>query len=118
LPMLIQMPFWMAFYWVLANSVEIRQAPFMFWIHDLTARDPYFVLPAILGVANYAQFKLNPAPADPVQAKVMGFMPIMMTVMMAWFPAGLSLYWVTNTLLSILQQWHINRVVAAASKKP
>lgn len=118
LPMLIQMPFWMAFYWVLANSVEMRQAPFMGWITDLTSRDPYFILPIILGIVNFVQFKLNPAPTDPVQAKMMSFMPILMTVMMAWFPSGLALYWITNTLLSILQQWHINRVVADAAKKP
>jgi YidC/Oxa1 family membrane protein insertase len=118
LPMLVQMPVFMAFYWVILNAAEMRQAPFLGYLTDLTARDPYFILPLILGVLNFAQFKLNPAPADPVQAKVMMFMPILMTGMMVLFPTGLVLYWITNTGLSILQQWHINRVVAGASKKP
>ncbi len=116
LPMLIQMPFFMAFYWVILNSAEMRQAPFIGYLTDLSARDPYFILPLILGVANFMQFKLNPAPTDPVQAKVMMMMPILMTGMMVLFPSGLVLYWITNTSLSILQQWHINRVVAGASK--
>jgi YidC/Oxa1 family membrane protein insertase len=118
LPMLVQMPVFMAFYWVILNAAEMRQAPFLGYLTDLTARDPYFILPLILGVLNFAQFRLNPAPADPVQAKVMMFMPILMTGMMVLFPTGLVLYWITNTGLSILQQWHINRVVAGASKKP
>jgi YidC/Oxa1 family membrane protein insertase len=117
LPILIQMPVWMAFYWVILNSAEMRQAPFIGYLTDLSTRDPYFVLPILLGVANFVQFKLNPAPADPVQAKVMMVMPIAMSGLMALFPSGLALYWITNTGLSILQQWHINRVVAAASKK-
>jgi len=117
LPTLIQMPVWMAFYWVILNSAEIRQAPFIGYLSDLSSRDPYFILPIILGAANFAQFRLNPAPADPVQAKVMMMMPLLMTGMMAFFPAGLALYWITNTVLSIAQQWHINRVVAAGAKK-
>jgi len=117
LPMLVQMPVWMAFYWVILNSAEMRNAPFIGYLTDLSTKDPYFILPLILGVVNFMQFKLNPAPADPVQAKVMMMMPIGITVMMAWFPSGLALYWITNTGLSILQQWHINRVVAAAAKK-
>jgi YidC/Oxa1 family membrane protein insertase len=116
LPILIQIPFFMGFYWVLLESVEMRQAPFIGWITDLSSRDPYFVLPIIMGIANFVQFKLNPAPPDPMQAKVMAFMPIVMTVMMAWFPAGMVLYWITNTVLSALQQWRINQVIAADSK--
>jgi YidC/Oxa1 family membrane protein insertase len=117
LPMLIQMPVFMAFYWAILNSAEMRQAPFIGYLTDLSSRDPYFILPALLGVANFMQFKLNPAPADPVQAKMMMMMPILMTGMMVMFPSGLVLYWITNTSLSILQQWHINRVVSGVAKK-
>jgi YidC/Oxa1 family membrane protein insertase len=113
LPILIQMPFFLAFYWVLVESVEMRQAPFALWITDLSSRDPYFILPLIMGAAMLVQQKLNPAPADPVQARVMQIMPIMFTGFFAFFPAGLVLYWVTNTLLSIAQQWKINKVVHA-----
>ncbi|MEJ2299420.1 MAG: membrane protein insertase YidC [Woeseiaceae bacterium] len=116
LPILIQMPFFLAFYWVLLESVEMRQAPFALWINDLSTRDPYFILPLIMGGAMLVQQKLNPAPTDPVQAKVMQIMPIMFTVFFAFFPSGLVLYWVTNTLLSIAQQWQINRVVEAEAK--
>ncbi|MBT8088294.1 MAG: membrane protein insertase YidC [Gammaproteobacteria bacterium] len=117
LPILIQMPFFLAFYWVLLESVEMRQAPFALWITDLSTRDPYFILPLIMGAAMFMQQKLNPAPADPVQAKVMQIMPIMFTVFFAFFPSGLVLYWVTNTLLSIAQQWKINMVVEAEAKQ-
>jgi YidC/Oxa1 family membrane protein insertase len=113
LPILIQMPFFLSFYWVLVESVEMRQAPFALWITDLSSRDPYFILPLIMGAAMLFQQKLNPAPADPVQAKVMQIMPIMFTGFFAFFPSGLVLYWVTNTLLSIAQQWKINKVVHA-----
>jgi len=116
LPILIQMPFFLAFYWVLLESVEMRQAPFALWITDLSTRDPYFILPLIMGAAMFMQQKLNPAPADPVQAKVMQIMPIMFTGFFAFFPSGLVLYWVTNTLLSIAQQWKINTVVEAEAK--
>jgi len=116
LPMLIQMPFFMGFYWVLLESAEMHQAPFVGWITDLSARDPYFILPIIMGVANFVQFKVNPPQADPTQAKIMAFMPIVMTVMMAWFPAGLLLYWITNTIVSALQQWRINKLVAMDSQ--
>ena len=112
LPILIQMPFFFAFYWVLIESVEIRQAPFMLWIGDLSSRDPYFVLPLLMGAAMLVQTRLNPAPPDPIQAKVMQIMPIMFTGFFAFFPAGLVLYWLTNTTLSILQQWRINKVIA------
>ena len=111
LPILIQMPFFLAFYWVLLESVEMRQAPFALWISDLSSRDPYFILPIIMGAAMLFQQRLNPAPADPVQAKVMQVMPIMFTGFFAFFPSGLVLYWVTNTLLSIAQQWYINKIV-------
>jgi YidC/Oxa1 family membrane protein insertase len=118
LPILIQMPFFLAFYWVLLESVEMRQAPFALWITDLSTRDPYFILPLIMGAAMFMQQKLNPAPADPVQAKVMQIMPVMFTGFFAFFPSGLVLYWVTNTLLSIAQQWKINKVVEAEAKVP
>ncbi|MFO1377251.1 MAG: membrane protein insertase YidC [Steroidobacteraceae bacterium] len=117
LPIVVQIPFFLAFYWVLLESVEMRQAPFMLWIQDLSSRDPYFVLPLLMGAAMFGQYKLNPTPPDPVQAKVFAFMPLIMTGMFAFFPAGLVLYWLTNTLLSIAQQWHINRLVEAESKK-
>lgn len=117
LPILIQMPVFLAFYWVLLESVEMRQAPFFGWINDLSSRDPFFVLPAIMAGAMFVQYKLNPAPPDPIQAKVFMFMPLAMSVMFAFFPAGLVLYWVTNTILSILQQWNINRRIEAKAKK-
>jgi YidC/Oxa1 family membrane protein insertase len=114
LPILIQIPFFLAFYWVLLESVEMRQAPFFAWITDLSVRDPYFILPILMGAAMYGQFKLQPMPStDPMQAKIFAFMPVIMSVTMAWFPAGLVLYWLTNTLLSIAQQWRINKLVAA-----
>lgn len=113
LPILIQMPFFLSFYWVLVESVEMRQAPFALWITDLSSRDPFFILPLIMGAAMLFQQRLNPAPADPVQARVMQIMPIMFTGFFAFFPSGLVLYWVTNTLLSIAQQWKINKVVHA-----
>jgi YidC/Oxa1 family membrane protein insertase len=117
LPILIQMPVFFAFYWVLLESVEMRQAPFFGWIQDLSSRDPFFVLPVIMAGAMYVQFKLNPTPPDPIQAKVFAILPIVMSVMFAFFPSGLVLYWVTNTLLSIAQQWNINRRIELAAKK-
>jgi YidC/Oxa1 family membrane protein insertase len=117
LPILIQMPVFFAFYWVLLESVEMRQAPFMGWIQDLSAKDPWFVLPIIMAVAMFIQYKLNPAPPDPIQAKVFMILPLIMSVTFAFFPAGLVLYWVTNTILSILQQWNINRRIEAAANK-
>jgi YidC/Oxa1 family membrane protein insertase len=118
LPILIQIPFFLAFYWVLLESVEMRQAPFFGWITDLSSRDPFFILPLLMGAAMFAQFKLQPMPStDPMQAKVFAFMPVIMSVTMAWFPAGLVLYWLTNTLLSIAQQYRINKLVAAETKK-
>ena len=116
LPMVVQIPVFISFYWVLVESVEMRQAPFMMWINDLSAHDRFFVLPLLMGIAMFAQFKLNPPPPDPTQAKIMQFMPLVMTGMMAWFPSGLVLYWLTNTVLSILQQWRINQVIQAMAK--
>jgi len=111
-PMLIQMPFFFAFYWVLVESVEMRQAPFMLWINDLSSRDPWYVLPLLMGVAMFFQTRLQPPPPDPMQARVMQIMPIAFTFMFFLFPAGLVLYWLTNTVLGILQQWRINKLVS------
>jgi YidC/Oxa1 family membrane protein insertase len=116
LPIIIQIPVFLAFYWVLLESVEMRQAPFVGWINDLSSRDPYFVLPAIMAAAMFIQYKLNPTPPDPVQAKVFMIMPFVMSAMFAVFPSGLVLYWVTNTILSIAQQWNINRRIEKAKK--
>jgi len=90
----------------------MRQAPFLLWIDDLSSRDPYFVLPLLMGVAMFFQTRLNPPPPDPMQARVMQIMPIVFTGMFLWFPSGLVLYWLTNTVLGILQQWRINKIVA------
>ena len=117
LPMVVQIPVFISFYRVLLESVEMRQAPFLLWINDLSSRDPYFVLPLLMGGAMFAQFKLNPAPPDPMRAKIMQFMPLIMTGMMAFFPSGLTLYWLTNTVLSIAQQWRVNKVVEAEAAK-
>jgi len=117
LPILVQIPVFIAFYWVLLESVEMRQAPWILWVQDLSSRDPVFVLPAIMAVAMWGQFKLNPPPPDPTQAKVFAMMPFVMAFTMAFFPAGLVLYWITNTGLSILQQWRINQLVEAEIKK-
>ncbi|MCO6412988.1 MAG: membrane protein insertase YidC [Thiogranum sp.] len=114
LPVLVQIPVFIALYWVLLESVEMRQAPFMLWINDLSAKDPYFVLPLIMGVTMFIQQKLNPAPLDPIQAKVMMILPVVFTVFFAFFPAGLVLYWVVNNTLSIAQQWVITRRVESA----
>lgn len=114
LPMIIQIPFFIAFYWVLLESVEMRQAPFALWITDISSRDPYFVLPLLMGVAMFVQQKLNPAPPDPVQAKVMMILPVMFTGFFAFFPAGLVLYWLTNSVLSVVQQWNINRKMSVS----
>src|SRR5256884_2904779 len=104
LPIVIQIPVFLAFYWVLLESVEMRQAPFAFWIHDLSSRDPLFILPAIMAVAMFVQYKLNPAPPDPVQAKGFMIMPIAMSATFAFFPAGPGLSSGANTPLSVCQQ--------------
>lgn len=113
LPILVQMPVFLAFYWVLVESVELRQADFMFWINDLTAIDPYFVLPVLFGLTMWFQQKLNPMPQDPAQAMMMKVFPIVFTVFFAFFPAGLVLYWLVNNILSIAQQWYITRKMGA-----
>ena len=105
--MLLQIPFFIALYWVLVESVELRQAPFYWWIHDLSVKDPLHILPLIMGATMYLQQKLNPPPPDPTQAKVFMFLPVIFTVLFWNFPAGLVLYWITNNSLSILQQWYI-----------
>jgi YidC/Oxa1 family membrane protein insertase len=115
LPILVQMPVFFAFYWVLIESVEMRQAPFFLWIQDLSVRDPFFVLPLLMLGAMMFQMRLNPTPPDPVQAKVMQIMPIVFSALFAFFPAGLVLYWLTNTVTSIAQQWRINQLVARES---
>src|SRR5258706_6299526 len=116
LPILVQIPVFIALYWVLLASIELRHAPWLGWIQDLSAPDPYFILPVIYAVSMFVQTKLNPQPADPVQAKVMLIMPIMFSVFFLFFPSGLVLYWVVQNLLSIVQQWHINRTLEAESK--
>ena len=115
-PMLLQMPVFIALYWVLSESVEIRHSPWIFWIQDLSAKDPLFILPLIMGASMFLMQKLQPAPTDPMQAKVFQLMPIMFTFFFMMFPAGLVLYWTVNNLLSILQQWYVNRQIAAAAK--
>ncbi|MEX8503706.1 MAG: membrane protein insertase YidC [Leptothrix ochracea] len=109
LPIVVQMPVFIALYWVLLSAVEMRNAPWIFWVTDLSAKDPFYVLPLVMTASTLLQTWLNPTPPDPVQAKMMWAMPLVFSVMFFFFPAGLVLYWVTNNLLSILQQWLINR---------
>ena len=115
LPILVQMPVFIALYWVLLESVEIRHAPFILWLNDLSVKDPYFILPLLMGVSMFIQQKLNPTPPDPMQAKVMQWLPVIFTFMFLWFPAGLVLYWVVNNTLSIVQQYIITRQIEAAN---
>ena len=115
LPVVIQIPVFISLYWVLLSSVEMRGAPWVLWIHDLSVPDPYYILPVIMAASMFVQTKLNPTPPDPVQAKIMMYMPIVFSVMFFFFPAGLVLYWVVNNLLSIAQQWQINQMFG---KKP
>jgi len=115
LPIVVQIPVFLALYWVLLESVEMRQTPFIFWIRDLSTPDPFFVLPVVMGLSMYVQQLLNPQPPDPMQRRIFMVMPVAFTVMFLFFPAGLVLYWVVNNLLSILQQWRITRVIAAKS---
>ena len=114
-PILVQMPVFIALYWVLMESVELRQAPFALWINDLSVMDPYFVLPILMGASMYFMQKLNPAPPDPMQAKIMQWMPIVFTFFFLWFPAGLVLYWLCNNLLSMAQQYLINRRIESGA---
>ena len=116
-PILLQIPVFIALYWVLLESVELRQAPFMLWIEDLSIADPYFVLPLIMGASMFIQQKLNPAPMDEMQKNIMKFLPVIFTVFFLFFPAGLVLYWVVNNILSITQQWVITRRIEAGTGK-
>ena len=117
LPVLVQIPVFIALYWVLIESVEFRQAPFMLWIQDLSAKDPYYVLPLLMGLSMFIQQKLSPQPPDPLQAKVMMMMPILFTVIFLNFPSGLVLYWLVNNVLSIAQQWYITRKIERDAEK-
>lgn len=110
-PVLIQIPVFMCLYWVLSETVEFRQAPFMLWIQDLSVQDPFYVLPVIMGITMKIQQSLNPAPIDPIQAKIMKMFPLVFTVFFLFFPAGLVLYWVVNNTLSIIQQWYITKSI-------
>ena len=112
LPIVVQIPVFIALYWVLLESVELRQAPLALWIHDLSAPDPYYVLPILMGASMCVQQLLNPAPVDPMQANIMRILPIVFTLFFLWFPAGLVLYWLVNNLLSIAQQWFVMRKFA------
>ncbi len=117
LPILVQMPVFIALYWTLMESVELRQAPFILWIHDLSVMDPYFVLPLMMGASMFFMQMLNPPPPDPMQAKIMKWMPVVFTFFFLWFPAGLVLYWVVNNLLSMAQQYVITRQIEAGAAK-
>ena len=117
LPILVQIPVFIALYWVLLGAVEMRDAPWALWITDLSSADPYYVLPVIMVVSMVIQTKLNPTPPDPIQAKVMMMMPFIFGVMFFWFPSGLVLYWVVNNILSIAQQWQITRMIEGGGKK-
>jgi YidC/Oxa1 family membrane protein insertase len=116
LPIVVQMPFFIALYWVLLSSVEMRNAPWIGWISDLSSKDPFYILPIVMTLSTMFQTWLNPTPPDPVQAKMMWIMPLVFSVMFFVFPAGLVLYWVTNTLLSIAQQWVINKQLGVLNK--
>ena len=116
LPILVQIPVFIALYWVLLGAVEMRDAPWILWIHDLASPDPFYILPVIMIVSMVIQTKLNPTPPDPIQAKVMMAMPFVFGIMFLWFPAGLVLYWVVNNILSIAQQWYITRMIDAGGK--
>ncbi|MDO0945498.1 membrane protein insertase YidC [Chromohalobacter israelensis] len=113
LPIVVQMPVFIALYWMLLESVELRHAPFILWINDLSAQDPYFILPIIMGASMFVQQLLNPTPPDPMQAKIMKMLPVVFTFFFLWFPAGLVIYWICNNVISILQQWIITRKIEA-----
>jgi YidC/Oxa1 family membrane protein insertase len=117
LPILVQMPVFIALYWMLMESVELRHAPFMLWIDDLSVMDPYFVLPVLMGASMFFMQKLNPPPPDPMQAKIMQWLPVVFTFFFLWFPAGLVLYWVVNNVLSMAQQYVITRQIEKAATK-
>lgn len=111
LPMVVQIPVFIALYWVLLESVELRQAPWILWIQDMSIKDPFYVLPVLMGITMFIQQKLNPAPVDPIQAKIFMFLPLVFSIFFAFFPAGLVLYWVVNNTISIAQQYYITRHV-------
>ncbi len=115
LPIVIQIPVFISLYWMLLGSIELRHAPFFGWIQDLSAVDPYYILPIIMGISMIIQTKLNPKPTDPIQAKVMTWMPVIFSVFFFFFPAGLVLYWVVNNIISIWQQWFVNKSIHAAA---
>ncbi|MEZ5593886.1 MAG: membrane protein insertase YidC [Gammaproteobacteria bacterium] len=117
LPILVQIPVFIALYWMLLESVELRQAPWLGWIQDLSTKDPYYILPLIMGVSMFIQQRLNPTPPDPIQAKVMMALPVVFTFFFLWFPSGLVLYWVVNNVLSITQQYIITKRVEAGTAK-
>ena len=116
LPIVVQIPVFLALYWTLLGAVEMRDAPWMFWIHDLSSQDPYYVLPLIMMATMFIQTKLNPTPPDPIQAKMTMFMPLIFGGMFLFFPSGLVLYWVVNNVLSIAQQWQITRMFQNGGK--
>ena len=116
LPIVVQIPVFIALYWALLGAVEMRDAPWMLWIKDLSSQDPYYVLPVIMMATMLIQTKLNPTPPDPIQAKITMIMPFAFGIMFFWFPAGLVLYWVVNNVLSIAQQWQITRMIERGGK--
>ena len=117
LPILVQIPVFIALYWVLLGSVELRDAPFLWWIQDLSSKDPYYVLPLLMAASMFIQMKLNPKPTDPLQARLMMMMPIIFSIFFFFFPAGLVLYWLVNNILSIGQQWFVNNKIHAEALK-
>lgn len=117
LPMVIQMPVFISLYWMLSESVELRHSPFILWVHDLSAMDPYFILPILMGLSMFFQQQLNPTPPDPTQAKMMKMLPIIFFFFFLWFPAGLVLYWITNNVLSIAQQYFITKQIEKGDAK-
>ena len=113
LPIALQLPVFLALYWVLLASVELRDAPWIFWVTDLAAPDPWFILPILMIITMVIQFKLNPTPPDPVQAKMMAIMPFVFGIMFIFFASGLVLYWLVNNILSIIQQYVVNKQIEA-----
>ena len=116
LPVVVQIPGFIALCWMVLESVELRQAPFRFWIHDLSIKDPFYVMPVLMLISMWLQTRMNPTPPDPIQAKVMQIMPLAFGVFFAFFPAGLVLYWFVNNVLSISQQYYVTRQIEAAAK--
>ncbi|MFI2811096.1 MULTISPECIES: membrane protein insertase YidC [Microbulbifer] len=115
-PILLQMPVFIGLYWMLMETVELRHAPWILWIHDLSVKDPYFILPVIMGASMWLMQKLQPQPTDPTQARIMQLMPVMMTFFFLWFPAGLVIYWIANNLITIAQTWYLNKQIETEGK--